>query len=141
MTTNVRTERKFETYSRGAELVRAIKAMWECNEGDRGRPDGNTRINTRIEALAAEYDLTSVEWIYWARIAMGLTKPNQLYLCRGLPTHWVATDANNQPWLFPAVAGGWKHRTRFVSHLEALIETDNLYATGTGWCKSEEGSP
>ena len=71
MTTKIRTERKFETYSRGPELVRAIKALWERNEADRGRAGGNDRINARIEALAAEYDLTVPEWHYWARIAAG----------------------------------------------------------------------
>lgn len=60
-------------------------------------------------------------------------KPNQLYVCRSLPTHWVATDGDGNPWMFPAMACGWTMRAQFLGYPIALVEVDNAKAAGTGW--------
>lgn len=72
MTRTIRPERSFENYSRGLELVRAIRTMWQANATERwyladGRwvPPG-VAIDGRIQALVAEFDLTRDEWFYWA---------------------------------------------------------------------------
>ena len=60
----IRPERSFEQYSRGAELVRAIQALWRTN---RALPPGaNAQIDANIQALRDEFDLTLSEWHYWA---------------------------------------------------------------------------
>jgi len=72
----VRAERSFESYSRGADLVRAIRRMVEANRSARWElVDGrwsppSAVINPRIGAIVAEHDLTVTEWHYWCRIAM-----------------------------------------------------------------------
>jgi hypothetical protein len=71
-TRTIRPERSFETYSRGLPLVKAIHAMWEVH---RKIPytstiDRTLEINTNIERLMADFDLTLDEWHYWADIAM-----------------------------------------------------------------------
>lgn len=55
---NIRTERSFEAYSRGAELIRAIHALSE-------------RTNEPVEALKSEFDLTADEWAHWSGMARG----------------------------------------------------------------------
>lgn len=59
---NIRPERSFTAYSRGAELTRAIREMWKANRGAT-----NAVINARIDAIVREYDLTLDEWHHWAR--------------------------------------------------------------------------
>lgn len=72
----IRPERKLETFSRGPELVRAIREMCRLNESADWRlVDGewlppSSIINPRIEAIVTEYDLTVTEWHYWCLIAM-----------------------------------------------------------------------
>lgn len=60
----VRPERSTLHYSRGAELARAIRKLWEANA--RLPPGQNATINARIEALLAEFDLTLDEWYHWS---------------------------------------------------------------------------
>jgi hypothetical protein len=73
----IRPSRTFESYSRGLSLVRAIHAMRDQNRNTRWtRVDGrwvppSVAINSRIQALVVEYDLTVAEWHYWCRIATG----------------------------------------------------------------------
>ena len=61
-----RPERSFEHFSRGAELVRAIHAMWEVNNTT--RLPSATKLE-HIENLCAEYDLATAEWSYWCGLA------------------------------------------------------------------------
>lgn len=53
----VRPERSFECFSRGAELVGAIKAQ---RDGEH---------NPHAERIVDAFDLTIIEWHYWRRIA------------------------------------------------------------------------
>jgi hypothetical protein len=66
----IRPERSFEHYSRGAELVRAIRALWEANKAL--SPGQSGLISQRIEALMTEFDLTFGEWYYWSRQVQAL---------------------------------------------------------------------
>jgi hypothetical protein len=66
----IRSERSFEHFSRGLELVRAIRACWKAS--DRipiALLDRNDRINANCEQVVADFDLTYEEWHYWCRIA------------------------------------------------------------------------
>ncbi len=63
----VRPERTMEQFSRGLEVVRSIRAMWD---GHSRLPAGSNEIIERnIRALMAEFDLTLTEWYYWSRKA------------------------------------------------------------------------
>lgn len=62
-----------------------------------------------------------------------MLKPNQLYHCNLLPGHWVATDADGQPWQYPVIPRGWERRKRYRGHIAALVEAANINAVGTGW--------
>lgn len=64
---NVRPERTFEQFSRGLELVRAIRRMWFVHSCP-PRPT-NREINANIQAIVERFDLTVKEWHYWCRIA------------------------------------------------------------------------
>lgn len=55
---NIRTERSFEAFSRGAELIREIHRLSE-------------RTSEQVEALKSEFDLTADEWTLWSDIARG----------------------------------------------------------------------
>jgi hypothetical protein len=67
----IRAERSFEQYSRGSELVQAIKQMWEGHARlSYSRRDRNTIINSNIKKLMADFDLTLQEWYYWAKITL-----------------------------------------------------------------------
>lgn len=66
MNRTIRPARRFDTFSRGASLVRDIRAMWVIN--NRGSVD-NAAINARIQAVREEFDLTLDEWHYWAEQA------------------------------------------------------------------------
>lgn len=62
----IRSERTVENYSRGAELVTAIKKM---RRGFTSRTT-NDEINKQIEELLTEYDLTHDEWYYWSEVGL-----------------------------------------------------------------------
>ena len=64
---DIRPERSIERFSRGLELVRAIRRMWKCNE----KVHNNQLINSRIQAIVDEYDLRLPEWFYWCDLARG----------------------------------------------------------------------
>jgi hypothetical protein len=66
--TLVRPERSISGYSRGAELTRAINAMWQANEATPISVERVSIVNQRIESLMAEFDLTYGEWYYWSRL-------------------------------------------------------------------------
>jgi hypothetical protein len=66
--TLVRPERSISGYSRGAELTRAIHAMWQANEATPISVERVSIVNQRIESLMAEFDLTYGEWYYWSRL-------------------------------------------------------------------------
>jgi len=64
---HVRPERSFEGFSRGAELVRAVKRMWASNNA---LPAGSSReIEERIRFICDRFDLNVAEWHYWCKIA------------------------------------------------------------------------
>ena len=66
----IRSERTLEQFSRGAELIQSIIAMWDAN---RRLPAGaNDVIDKRIGDILGEYDLTLAEWHYWCSHAAGL---------------------------------------------------------------------
>ena len=65
--TGIRSERKFIRYSRGAELARAIHAMWGKNSITPYSLDRNEIIEERIHDLMAEFDLNIDERHHWAR--------------------------------------------------------------------------
>lgn len=64
MARTIRQERTFESFSRGLEVVRAIRKMWDGHS--RLPPGSNAQIEINIRALMAEFDLTLDEWHYWA---------------------------------------------------------------------------
>jgi len=66
----IRPERTFEQYSRGAELVRAIRKLWQENEKLQGF-GRNHLVNDNIEALMDDFDLTLDEWFYWSKTVRG----------------------------------------------------------------------
>jgi hypothetical protein len=64
----VRPERTFENYSRGGELVQAIRAMWRANNK---LPAGsNAAVERNIQEVLGNFDLTIPEWHYWCKLAM-----------------------------------------------------------------------
>ncbi len=70
----IRSERSFDHYTRGLELLRAIRHVWKVNEAiphtHRGvHPSRNEQIEANILALLDEFDLTIPEWHYWAEKA------------------------------------------------------------------------
>ncbi len=66
----VRPERRFEQYSRGAEMIEVIIEMWRDHNA---LPAGsNDQIARNTRALMDEYDLTYPEWYYWSQIASGI---------------------------------------------------------------------
>ena len=72
MSRNIRPERSFESYSRGAELLKAIKAMWEdVKKIPYTNPERSDLINRNIRKLMEEFDLTFHEWYHWSEIAYG----------------------------------------------------------------------
>jgi hypothetical protein len=66
----IRPERTVEQYSRGAELARAFRAMWEANGKLAHRGDISSEnaavIARRIRELMTDFDLTTEECNYWA---------------------------------------------------------------------------
>lgn len=63
----IRPERSFEAFSRGAELVRAIRSLWASNAL---LPAGSNReIAEGVERLRSEFDLTYDEWYHWSDVA------------------------------------------------------------------------
>jgi len=99
---------------------------WECeadSEDDDGhRAIGRDQYTTLAEAKAALAELQNAD-----------LKPNQLYFCRALPLHWIATDAERNAWMFPAQPNGWRDRTPYRGYRAALTPTDASNAIGTGW--------
>jgi hypothetical protein len=70
---SIRSERSFEHFSRGNEVVRAIRMMWEKHERIPASVwPKSTIINKNIEDLMGEFDLTVDEWHYWAEITRKL---------------------------------------------------------------------
>lgn len=73
----IRESRTFENFSRGFELVKAIRALWElAKKADWRLVNGewlppSSIINPRIEAIVTEFDLTVHEWHYWCRQVRG----------------------------------------------------------------------
>lgn len=63
----IRQERTFETFSRGAELVRTIQAFWD--KSNRLPAGSNRLIAEGSKELCEEFDLTIPEWHYWCDIA------------------------------------------------------------------------
>lgn len=63
----IRPERSFEAFSRGAELLRAIRSLWVRNA--RLPAGSNREIAERVEALRGEFDLTYDEWYHWSDMA------------------------------------------------------------------------
>ena len=67
---NIRPERSFEQFSRGPDLVRAIRKVWDTNVRlPRSLPDLNDQINANCEEVTEEFDLNYPEWHYWCHIA------------------------------------------------------------------------
>jgi len=58
----IRSERSFEQFSRGSEVVKTIATMRRTHPLPKP-------FNTAIEALMSEFDLTLPEWYYWSKIA------------------------------------------------------------------------
>ncbi len=58
----VRPERSFEQFSRGLELVQAIKAMWAKHTTDHRTPLDH--VLDEMD-LMEEFDLDLMEWLYW----------------------------------------------------------------------------
>jgi hypothetical protein len=58
----IRPERTFERFSRGSELVRAIRALQSSTLSKDERA-------AKISALLIEFDLTTAEWCHWRRLA------------------------------------------------------------------------
>lgn len=65
----IRTERTFEAYSRGVELVRAIKGLWQLNSLRIRHGEAAGETNGRIGRFCQRWDLTIDEWHYWCKIA------------------------------------------------------------------------
>lgn len=63
----IRPERSFEAFSRGAELLRAIRALWARNA--RLPAGSNREIAEGVEGLRSEFDLTYAEWYHWSDLA------------------------------------------------------------------------
>lgn len=90
---NIRDERTFERFSRGAALLRAIHSLWEQHDTlwrsyrfRIDRPVG-TVIEANIHALMSEYDLTFSEWYYWSNIATTVRDRYRTRISQGLPPH------------------------------------------------------
>ena len=64
----IRQERAYENFNRGLELIKAIRRMWALNITI---PRSNQQIETAIDNIMAEFDLTISEWHYWADLATG----------------------------------------------------------------------
>lgn len=64
---HVRPERSFESYSRGAELVRAIRRTWKSNNAL--PPGSNREIEERVRFLCDRFALNVAEWHYWCEQA------------------------------------------------------------------------
>jgi len=67
----IRPERKLANFSRGLELIQAIKATWKAIAAlPANRPwPPSAAINPLLEEVIAEFDLTYGEWHYWCDIA------------------------------------------------------------------------
>ena len=63
----IRSERTFDNFSRGLELIKAIRRMWETNA--KLPPGANQTINTNIQEVCDTFDLNVAEWHYWCRQA------------------------------------------------------------------------
>ena len=70
-TQGIRRERNIECFSRGLDVIRAIRAMWDRNKKEWAAMPwpASATINPRIEAIVSEFDLTVSEWHYWCRIS------------------------------------------------------------------------
>jgi hypothetical protein len=71
---HIRPERSFESFSRGLELIAAIHQVWRKTEALARAHGGvlfgfNSIVNTLLDAVREEFDLTLDEWHYWAEIA------------------------------------------------------------------------
>ena len=58
----IRPERTFEQYSRGAELVQAIRDRWE--DAKRTHPYPAVHVESGLNIML-DHDLTDAEWHYW----------------------------------------------------------------------------
>jgi len=66
----VRPERSFNQFSRGLELIKAIRAMWQAHARIPASVwPKSAIINPNIDRLMTEFDLTIPEWHHWAEIA------------------------------------------------------------------------
>lgn len=65
----IRKERRFESYSRGPELIREIRKLWRDTQEAAFDLNGYGRINDRIRSLVTDFDLNACEWRYWTGLA------------------------------------------------------------------------